>query len=840
MNDTNHPTENLLSTFEIYYREGNFYDAMSLALDHRESVDAFYDALTKETSPGELIGILLLFCQENDRDRAIEYATILIDLYKQNNYPDKIIELSYHFLTQFQDAFANTSFQVIMKEGMFAVINLLENIEDTVPDEKIMVTICSTMLCFPGLGIRDNAFARDLIEKLVPHYESNSEAKLYVIACFLPYIKNGLDRLIGQWEGLYVLKGADTADIDEQVHTIKSYLNLLFPKNYPVLKTPNPYEVNANRDWQNEYIEMMKEQELLRKELKELNDAESFFSSELKLRFDKLIYYYTNAELRFDDVEIVRTYHIIMCYVMCRFIDIEYVTDNIRSHAVKLITCDVNNFTYANILSSMQTAALMLAEVYEITGEDTQRYRAYVRFLELGNLHFKRVCFENGLEHLIELVKTEYSLFHSTFAKALQIVFDYEISPNALYLEISKRKNLIYLAEMWQRQGVSIHEIKNLVERDFTFEELQQSIGNKRVLIDFIYVRSNLGDGDLGISNFTCLAFIVNSTSGVEIRAVDVGRRLAEFINNYENSNEYFKSIAEHILPIPDDKSLLICAEGDINRLSVAALPYLDGYVTDYFAVRNIGSVIDVVYPNKKKPIKSAILFTNPKYGDEGRWKYLDWSELEGVIVTDSLTHDYDIQVNHLSGINASKRNLLKGIDEMYDILHISSHGESVSGRMSIIAAEANLSQEDTSIFDSEVSMKDLTNTSLAIFAICYGAEQATDLQDSLGGFIKSSLLSGVNTIIAPIKPIDDLSSVVIINEFYKCYLSKGHDYSENAEQSLREAIRRTRRLTRQQLKREYFMQYNLGISYSEEFPFADPQHWGAWTCFSKQEVGGA
>ncbi|MCL2187309.1 MAG: CHAT domain-containing protein [Defluviitaleaceae bacterium] len=840
MDNASQNKESLLNTFAGYYNEKKYYKAMALALDNFAAVDDFSDALTQEANPGDLIGILLLFCQENDRDRAIEYATILIDLYKQNDYPEKIIEISYHFIAKFDDAFANTIFQVIMKEGMFAVINLLERIDDAVPEEKIMVMICSTMLCFPGLAIREHSFAMSVIEKLVPHYKSHSEARIYVIACFLPYIKNGFERLMSQWDGLNDIKGIDSSDIDEQLRTIKLYMERLFPQNYPVLKTDNPYEVEANRDWQNEYIEMMKAQESLRRELRTINDKDAFFSSNLKVRFDKLLIYYMNADLKFDDVEIVRTYHIIMCYAMCRFVDLDYTINNIRPYAKSFMNYKVNNFTYANTLYSMQTAAQILGEVYELTRDDISQYEAYVKFLELGNLHLKRVCFENGLDNLVEVVKSGYAEIHSVAAKALQIVFDYELSPSVLYLEIAKRKNLLYLAEMWQRQGVNVIEIKKLIERDFTLEELQSSIGNGRTLVDFVYVRSDVGDRGLDISNFTCLAFIVSAIGEVDVKGVDVGARLSEHIKDYENSTMYFKSIAEHILlPITGAETLLVCADGDINQLSIAALPYEDGYVTNYFAVRNIGSVMDIVYPNKKKPIKSALLFTNPAYGSDGRWAYLKWSELEGKVVKDELVNTPNISVTHLSGATADKQNLLSNLDTGYDVLHISSHGVAVDEGMAIIAAGANASPNSSLVLDSDISNKNFTNTSLAVFAICYGAEQTVALQDNLSGFIKGSLLSGVNTIIAPIKPIDDLSSVVIINEFYKCYLSEGCVYSGNAEQSLREAVQRTRKLTKQQLKREYFIQYNLGVSREEAFPFDDPQYWGAWVCFSKQEAGG-
>ena len=56
----------------------------------------------------------------------------------------------------------------------------------------------------------------------------------------------------------------------------------------------------------------------------------------------------------------------------------------------------------------------------------------------------------------------------------------------------------------------------------------------------------------------------------------------------------------------------------------------------------------------------------------------------------------------------------------------------------------------------------------------------------------KASLLAGVNSVIVPIKPIINFSTVILLNEFYKLYLTGRNDgYNMNVEQALREAVRR-------------------------------------------------
>ena len=89
MQDNQLSSEQLLNAFARYCDEGKFYDAYALALDHHESVELFGTMMTDESEPGDMIGLFLLFCKELDRDRAIKYAVILIDLYKNKNIPEK-------------------------------------------------------------------------------------------------------------------------------------------------------------------------------------------------------------------------------------------------------------------------------------------------------------------------------------------------------------------------------------------------------------------------------------------------------------------------------------------------------------------------------------------------------------------------------------------------------------------------------------------------------------------------------------------------------------------------------------------------------------------------------
>ena len=244
-------------------------------------------------------------------------------------------------------------------------------------------------------------------------------------------------------------------------------------------------------------------------------------------------------------------------------------------------------------------------EMYEAIEDDTVRYKAYLEYLELGNAYFKRICFEEGTDHFIAMVKEEYSIYHSVVSKAIKIAVDNQYSLNPLYFEMCKRKSLRCLGEIWQRQGNNTIEISRPLRKEFSFDDLQQSIGRLHVLLDFFYIHEQSNESDVSvntrtydINNLDCFAFIVHGEGEVQLCFIDGGKCLAERINDYNNSGDYFSEITNRVFSNIKDKSLIICADGDITRINIAALPYQKKYITDFFPVRNIMSVEDIVYPS--------------------------------------------------------------------------------------------------------------------------------------------------------------------------------------------------------------------------------------------------
>jgi hypothetical protein len=841
--------EQLLDTFSSYCNEGKYYDAFALALDNYETVPLFNEMMTDEDKPNDMIGLFLLFCKELDRDRAIKYATILIDFYKSKNINEKIIELSYHFTVYFAEPLANTPAQLIMKDGIKAVIDMLDNITDTAPNEKMMVCICANMLCFPSF-CKDNDFSLPLIKKLTAHYDTNYKARRYVIACFLPSIKRGLEALEERYlsySDVAALRMIDSDEFAKYIENGRTYLDLIFVDGYPQLDSENPYGVVQNRTKENEYIDMIKEQELLRFAILSLPEDIDELPDELEARHNRMLEYFLEMDIADSNLELTRVIHLVSGFAMCRYVDMDYTLEALAVLAPKLLNHEIDDFTYTGTIVNMQTALMELSEVYELTGDDYARYSAYLKYLALSNVYFKRICFEEGLAGFMDSVKSDYSTHHSIVSKAIKVALDNKFSLNQMYFEMSQRKNLLYLGEMWQKQGVSAIEIKKLLDREFTFADIQQALGDGRTLLDFFYLRINTGDDRPAanfdrsfvddIRHFGCFVFVVRSDSETRLELVDLGTQLAENIYGDEDTFDYFADITEYILHgVKPPQTLLVCVDGDLNQVSFAALPLLAGYVTDHYAVRNIASVFDVVYPHRKKEIKTALVVSAPDYGaskeQPPKWKPLLMSRKEGDFITEIMSGDHFISVDRIGGNEATADNITAALaSQSYNTVHISTHGYFADRNVYMVTAGANSSDSNTVISDDDVGAFSLEDTSFVSLALCFGGKQNHVLQDSLSGFIKACLLAGANTIIAPTAPIPDLATAIFMSEFYSRYLSAYE--TESAEVSMQKTIVVMRNMKKDELLEKY------DIEVDEEYPFSDVRHWGNWVCFSAEEVRG-
>jgi hypothetical protein len=681
------------------------------------------------------------------------------------------------------------------------------------------------------------------LTRIASCYTSEYDPKLVVIASFLPSIKQGLNFLRKHFEAHVGVSGLDGEALQGIIDVCCDYIDVLFAVDHPELINAEPYRLTTSTENIESHFDMLREEQNVYSELLNLTEEDRGKLPGLKERYERLIDYfsnYDNPDMRYTDIEL--TAHIAYCIAAWRKVDIGYALKTIEPHARELLDFEPAESTQLGAIYSIQSTLTYISEIYAYVKDAAKEYECHIKYLKLGNVYLKRMCFEHGIDYFLENTKQEYVFYHYVLASAAQIAQEHKFKVDELYFELCKRKNIFYLGEMWQRQGSSATGITELLKKDFSFDDLNAAIPADSMLIDFFYIRA-LYDKNKEIDeeliesrvNSTCIAFSMAAECNVKIHFVSDGLKLAEYMRSADEFVPYFKWVTKRLLDGADDISrIIVCTEGDMNQLSFAALPHLDGYVTDRYSVRNIASVFNIVYPHAKKEITNALIVFAPNFGDTGeqkpKWPPLDIGGLEGGFLTEIFIKENAVATEYITGNDATAENIRSRLIAWpYGAVHISTHGYFKDGRAYIVTAGANGDDNGTAIPDSDFTGFSLESTAIATYALCFGAKQSLALQDSLSGLIKESLLAGANTIIAPTASIPDLAAAIFMSEFYRRYLNV---YKiESAEDTLKGTIAAIRNMCREELLEKYC------IEVKEEYPFADVRNWGNWICFSAEEM---
>lgn len=833
--------EQLRDIFNAYVIAEKQYNAYTFALDFFDIAKPLFDELAQNYEYDYLFEVFILLCCEKDKDRATSLAIMLVDQYTQTSEYEKIMDISALLTDSFSVARDSTQSVIILKSALNAAINIVEETTDEYPDNEVVMKVCETLSILPTCFM-DGSFMYDSLHRIASCYNSEYTPKLALIATFLPAIRQGLDVLQKHFENNFGVGDMTDEDLQGILEVCNEYYNILFAVEHPEIVDGKPYTLNMDTADMDKHLTVIREEQNVYNELMNLPMDAHDMLPKLRERHTKLINYFSNfdnASVHFSDIEIDN--HIMYCISAWRKIDLDYCKTTIEPYVERILAFTPDEATKKGTLYAIQVNLTFVSEIYAYDGDAMKEFECHMKFLKLGNTYLKRICFENGIDYFLENTKQEYLYYHYILNSTAQLAQEHGFAVNDLYFELCKRKNIFYLGEMWQKQGSSAKEIHNLLRKDFVFGELQAAIPAEGMLIDFFYVRPNFennkaGETDEARINSTCIAFSLTSKGDVRIHFVSDGVKLVEYMNSKNEFIPYFKWITKRLLADRQGiNRLLVCTEGDLNQLSFTALPFADGYVTDYNAVRNIASVLDIVYPHKKKKIKNALVVSSPDFGTNkecpNKWIPLYMSRKESEYIIDVLHYKHSIEVDLVHEQDATAENVTAGfVSQSYNAVHISTHGYFEADNVYMVMARANCEDIGTTIIsDSDFGAFSLESTALVTLALCFGARQNLFLQDSLSGFIKASLLAGANTIIAPTAPISDLSTAIFMSEFYSRYLAAYE--VENAEVTMQKSIAAIRVMSKNELFEKYY------IEVDEEYPFTDVQNWGSWVCFSAEEV---
>lgn len=790
--------------------------------------------------------------QAKDIDGVLQAAAKLANIYEKRN-DIKLLKLSGE-ISKLCGIHSDTTSVLIDKKAIIVAINILKVIGEDLPAEDDLLLLCKA---FDNLAYcyEDPGFMISVSNQIAYLRDTGSHVQRSILRTIL----------FCKLEGLFsLLDGSRNNLIDKRAkEVITKCKQLLFDG-----KTSEPIHREL-KDYFNRELEVVtmlhkEPQEMINdvmKLLKEIQSMKFCFNwekkSELKQRHEVLLHYFTSlipnslSHTWVEGLEPIIELLAMGCDFGSDYFDKIY--EKAHFYADKFFNLKNDgqlpddNMLSARAFSNFGDIYYRVKDAYKTT------YYCYINFLKYENIYFKNSCFKFGMDFFIDETESHYFFHHIATDRCIELIRqNHDLHWQDLYVELCKRKNLSYLAEAWQRRYDNILDVNSFLRQDISFEEICAKIPMDTVLIDFIYcwpeIREEDGrDGYLVMDEkyAYCLVFVVHSESKncrvFYKSAVDFAPFFYRDIGNLEREL-LAKNITEDLLAdLQDVVHIVVSTEGDMSSVSFASLPYKEGYVTDYFSVRNIGSIYDLIDSRKRMKLKDAFILTDPDLGEKPEnevFKRLPASVLESNWLKDSLTNLASIKesdILHLSDAEATleaTKDALSSKKESYSIIHFVTHGVLKDNAVGLLTAES-YSNEEAILWETDLVGKSLDETALIVFSICKGGKQTTKIDDNLSGFVRFSLICGANTVIAPLSDVEGSSCPVIMNTFYKVYLESPDCRPEAA---LQQAIKRIRKITRLELA-EMLNDDVTTLTDPEDRPFASPEHWMPWVCYSREEM---
>jgi hypothetical protein len=515
----------------------------------------------------------------------------------------------------------------------------------------------------------------------------------------------------------------------------------------------------------------------------------------------------------------------------------EYIEENLKIVLPSFDAIDVSPNLHKYELNSIGEAAESLCAYYMEKGEAGLSLKYAVLSNKCSRHIYKRVLIEEGLEASVLEIQTDMDRYNVVLSIALTSLMSSVNSGindstmvNNVFTEIAIRKNLLVTVEKWAKRvsEATLSETRELINEEIEFDDICSSIPSDTVLIYFIYSRQRwfevleecpsetdkvasmllrrqflnieLKDAKLEADgNTICHCFTLDRNKTIGFHPFDETDKIKKHIDSLAKDKKdekdgisFFKSLTSKILDDYQDKNrVFVASDGDFNNISFASLPYKDGFVIDSFAVRNIANVYELVNTTAIKTPKKALIVSVSEFGSGRLPSPLSGTKKEGEHVETVLTHK-SISTDRLIDADATKDKISDSIKQnSYDIIHFSTHGDDETKELQIALFNANINKEsfiNVSDFDDII----LNPPNLLFLSLCHGGAITANLQESVSGFIKSAIISGIQNIVAPLYEIPDEQTVLFCEFFYDKYLQEN---SGSIDESFRYALNKLKEI---------------------------------------------
>ena len=467
----------------------------------------------------------------------------------------------------------------------------------------------------------------------------------------------------------------------------------------------------------------------------------------------------------------------------------------------------------------------VMVPIYQIITDAWYKY--YIGYTNSGNV---RVTYDNDLPSLTDLYDQMIAIILTGYSKITEETLLWDV-----YENVAKTKMLHYVISKLtlNKNAISTIEVKSNIDSKLSNEIIAKSIPENGIFVDLYFQRKQLWNTD----DYFVIPFVVKKTGALLFPDEIAGRNelvdcfavyLGEILSNSSRKRSMSKlsfteakarlgEMTHYLLSEFENdgiKHISFSSEGVLNGMSFGALPYKDGYIIDYFTVRNVANVFDLANSHSRENYEDSLLVYPV---DFEKYKTLNYSEVECSALRETCESIAGKKVVSLSRRSATKSQVVENVrGKKYDIMHFSTHGNAEDGRLFMVLSD---DEEDYRLYEDELI--DLAvRTNIAVFSFCFGGKMNEDVKDSLSGFIKAMLVNGATTVIAPLEEVDDKATSELFRIFYNDYLEK--DKSMSITSIWHEALKKFR--TPHQTDNGFC-------------DYSDPKYWAQWVIYSSERM---
>ncbi len=306
-----------------------------------------------------------------------------------------------------------------------------------------------------------------------------------------------------------------------------------------------------------------------------------------------------------------------------------------------------------------------------------------------------------------------------------------------------------------------------------TASEISQFFDTHMAAVEYFFTGESLFIWVIEKNNITFKNIIFKKNFSIHSKINDFIKRIQNKAYIEDISEELFALLFEPIEPLLRDKKYICIIPFDmLHYLSFAALKNKNYYVVDKYSIFYLPSLslVKYVFNNDShvlKTVKSKLKILavgNPDLGDLNFDLPLSGYEAQ------SIKFEFD-NVDELLKRNAKKKSIIENIGK-YDVIHIAAHGEfdSINPLFSALKlAGDNINEDDLKALDI-FNLK--INAELVTLSACQSGIGKLAGGDEIIGLNRAFFFAGTKSIVSSMWRIDDLTTALLMKNFYRNYLN--------------------------------------------------------------------